>query len=146
MTQWYELYGKEHEPSEAQIKEFVGTHLWDSLDGYLQRTYNVKPKPSYSSCAMDSGMWKGWNVKYKKSGKSLCTLYPKQGYIFSLVPIGNSEISEAELLIPLCTEYTQNLWNQTPCHHMGKSLAFEVKDEDVLGDMQNLIALRVKKK
>ena len=23
-------------------------------------------------------MWKGWNVKYQKSGKSLCTLYPKR--------------------------------------------------------------------
>jgi len=140
--QWYELWDAEHKPSESEVKEFVDTPLWDNLDDYLRQTYNVKPKLSYSNCAMDKGMWKGWNVKYKKSGKSLCTLYPKHGYILSLLPIGSREMGEAELLMPLCTEYTQTLFKKTACGRSGKSLAFEVKDADVLHDMKNLISLR----
>jgi len=141
--QWSELWGREHKPSESQIKEFVDTPLWDNLNDYLNQTYNVKPQLSYSNCSMRKGMWKGWNVKYKKSGKSLCTLYPKHGYILSLVPIGPSEMNEAELLIPLCTQYTQNLFKQTGSGHNGMSLAFVVENENVLQDMKNLIALRV---
>ena len=141
--QWSELWDSEHKPSASQIKEFVDTPLWDDLDNYLKQTYNVKPQLSYSSCSMDKGMWKGWNVKYKKGGKSLCTLYPKQGYILSLVPIGLNEINEAELLMPLCTQYTQNLFKQAGSGHKFISLALVVENEDVLQDMKNLIALRV---
>ncbi|MDR2971998.1 MAG: DUF3788 domain-containing protein, partial [Bacteroidales bacterium] len=78
---WNEMFDRENEPSEVQVKEFVNTPLLDDLDGYLRQTYKVKPKLTHSNCNMDGGMWKGWNVKYQKSGKSLCTLYPKQGYL-----------------------------------------------------------------
>ena len=140
--QWSELWDNEHAPSDSQIKEFVDTPLWDDLDNYLKQAYNVKPKLFYSNCSMQKGMWKGWNVKYQKSGKSLCTLYPKQGYILALVPIGLREMNEAELLMPLCTEYTQNLFKQTELGHNGMSLAFVVENENVLRDIKELIALR----
>jgi len=142
--QWSELFNNELEPLDSQIREYVYTPLWDNLDNHLQQTYNVQPKLFYSCCSMQEGMWKGWNVKYKKSGKSLCTLYPKQGYFLSLVPIGLREMHEAELLMPLCTEYTQNLFKQTVSGHNGKSLAFDVRNEDILRDIKKLIAIRVK--
>jgi len=144
--QWSKLFGKEKEPSVSQIEDYVETPLWSGLDNHIQEIYNVKPKLSYSGCSMDSGMWKGWNVKYKKGGKALCTVYPKQGYLLMLVPIGLKDMTEAELVMPLCTEYTQNLFKQAKTGHTGKSLAFEVKDESVLKDVKQLIALRVKKK
>ena len=140
--QWHEMFNSEQEPSDTQIREFVKTPLWENLDNHLQQTYNVKPKLSYSKCQMQQGYWKGWNVKYKKSGKSLCTLYPKQGYILSLVSIGPREKTEAELLIPLCTEYTQNLFKQSLSVNDTTSLAFEVENEEVLQDIKKLIAIR----
>ena len=139
---WNELFNKENEPSDSQIKEFVGTPLWDELDDHLQQTYAVKPQLSYSNCAMDKGFWKGWNVKYKKSGKALCTLYPKQGYFMALIPVGAKEIAQADLLISLCDEYTQNLYNTAKMGTFGKSLAVEVTNENILRDIKNLIALR----
>jgi len=51
-------------------------------------------------------------------------------------------MSEAELLMPLCTKYTQNIYKQTASACKGKSLAIEVTSEDVLQDMKNLIAIR----
>ena len=140
---WNELFDEKHEPLDAQIKEFVATPLWDELANYLQQTYAVSPKLSYSNCSMDKGFWKGWNVKYKKSGKALCTLYPKQGYFMALVPIGAKELGEADLLIPFCGEYMQNLYNTTAAGSFGKSLAVEVRNETILRDMKNLIGLRV---
>ena len=144
--QWHELFGKEHEPSSDQVREFVGSPLWDDLAGFMTQTYKVQPKLSHSSCAMDGGYWKGWNVKYKKAGKSLCTLYPKQGYILALMPVGLSDINEAELLMPSCSLYTQTLFEQAESGHIGKFLAMEIKDIQVLEDLKKLVALRATKR
>jgi len=140
---WSELFDDRHAPLDNQIKEFVDTPLWDNLADYLQQTYNVQPKLFYSGCSMHNGLWKGWNIKYKKSGKPLCTLYPKQGYYISSVAIGFREMDEAELLISQCTEYTRNLFKHTATGYNGKSLAIDVKNENILQDVKNLIALRV---
>lgn len=100
--QWSELYDDRREPLDNLIKEFVDTPLWDDLANYLQQTYNVGPKLFYSCCSMQQGFWKGWNVKYKKSGKALCTLYPKQGYYIALVAVGASSLTSS-LTFPYST-------------------------------------------
>jgi AraC family transcriptional regulator len=143
---WNDLFSKENEPTAEQIQEFVATPLWSELADYLQTTYNTKPKIEYSNCAMDGGIWKGWNIKYKKSGKSLCTLYPKQSYFLSLITVSEKDIAEADLLIPLCCDYIKDLYNNAvPCH-IGKMLGIDVTSDEILCDMKELIALRVKPK
>ena len=145
--QWSELYGKENEPTDEQIREFVATPLWGELADYLQQTYNVKPKIEYSSCAMDKGAWRGWNVKYKKGGKSLCTLYPKQGYFLSLITIAEKDAAEADLIISSCTDYIKEMYHRTEFgKNYGKMLGIEVTSEDILNDMKEFMALRVQGK
>ena len=139
---WGEKYGKDNKPTEKNISEFVSSKLWNELNNYMRETCNITPQTAYSGCSMNAGIWKGWNVKYKKSGKSMCTVYPKQGWLLVLIPIGLKEIDEAELILPLCTKYTQNLFKQAVLGRNGKSLAFEVKNEDILNDIKKLIAIR----
>ena len=145
MAQWSEAFDRDHEPSEDQIKEFVKTPLFEELDGYLRQMYKVKPKVAYSGCKMDGGAWQGWNVKYQKSGKSLCTLYPKQGYVLLLITIGVRGVNEAELLLPLCTDYIRSLWEQSDFHG-SKYFGIELRDENVLRDVKRLIEIRAKTK
>ncbi len=139
--QWSAMYGKEKEPTTDQVRDFVGTPLWDNLTAHMQEAYSVRPTLSHSRCSMDNGAWEGWNVKYKKSGKALCTLYPKRGFFVALIAIGAKEAAEADLLIPLCDGYTQDLYHRTKSGAMGKSLAIEVNNENVLNDVKNLVAL-----
>ena len=141
--EWYELYGKETPPTNEQIEDFIESPLWRELHNDLCEAYAVKPKVEYSNCLMDQGVWKGWNIKYKKSGKSLCTLYPRQGYFIAMIVVGAKEAVEADLMIPLCDSYTQNLYHQTKVHMGGKWLSMEVTSESILRDVLNLIALRV---
>ena len=142
--QWSERYGKEQEPSGQQIREFVDTPLWDRLTEHLQQVYHVQPKLFYSCCSMDDGNWKGWNVKYKKSGKSLCTLYPKTGGFIALVNVGPKEALEADLLIPFCDRHTQDVYRQARTGTSGKSLGIYVANENILDDVKELVALRAK--
>ncbi|MCL2391837.1 MAG: DUF3788 domain-containing protein [Oscillospiraceae bacterium] len=95
----YELFDKGTQPTEAEIKDFVGTEIfafYTDLDNHMRERYNIKPKFAYSSCAMDRNIWRGWNIKYQKSGKSFCTIYPQQDYLLVLVPGKHFEVRNAE--------------------------------------------------
>ena len=39
-------------------------------------------------------------MKYKKSSRALCTLYPDEGQFTALITVGAKEAPEAELLLP----------------------------------------------
>ena len=82
----FEIFDKEVQPTESELRGFVGTELFMDLHNHLCDSYKVKPKLSYSSCSMDNNIWRGWNIKYQKNGNSFCTIYPQQGYFLVLVP------------------------------------------------------------
>lgn len=56
--------------------------LWLQLNDFIRQSYNVEPRITYSTCAGKPG----WNMKYQRSGKSICTLYPeKEGFVVLVV-------------------------------------------------------------
>ncbi|MGM0166173.1 hypothetical protein IGI39_001131 [Enterococcus sp. AZ135] len=140
--QWSELFNADREPSEKQITDFISNPLWIELSDHLRQTYNVKPKHVYSGCSMGDGYWKGWNIKFKKSGKALCTVYPKQGYFVAMISFSVKELDKADALVELCCEYTKNKYQQAKSSKLGKSISFEVTDEKILQDIKELAACR----
>ena len=92
----FEMFDKEVQPTEAELRDFVETELFADLHNHVCEKYKVKPKMAYSNCAMDNNIWRGWNIKYQKSGKSLCTIYPQQGYFLVLVPGKSFEVKNVE--------------------------------------------------
>ena len=138
--EWYELYRNDNQPTMSQIDEFVNNSLWKDINSFLQKTWHVDPKMAYSKCSMQSG----WNVKYHKGGKSLCTLYPMSGFFIALVVIGERERAEAEMMMPLCCGYTRNLFANTRFSTDGKWLMMVVTDEPILEDVKHLIMIRKK--
>ena len=69
------LWPQNRKPSPDDIAEFVDNPLWKALCSWLESGYRTVPRIEYSRC----GMAPGWNVKYKKGGRALCTLYPAAG-------------------------------------------------------------------
>ncbi|MHB8077448.1 DUF3788 domain-containing protein [Desulfosporosinus fructosivorans] len=137
---WNNMYDGNNQPSYDDFGSYIENSLWGELNSYLQQTYAAKPQMAYSNCSMQ----RGWNVKYKKGGKSLCKLYPMQGYFIALVVIGAKEAAAADLLIRLCSSYTQNLYEQTNSSNDSKWLMVEIRSVEILQDVKNLIHLRVK--
>lgn len=126
------------EPTADMLAAYVGNPLWQELCGYIEAEYKARPLIEYSGC----GMQPGWNMKYKKSGRGLCTLYPMEGYYTTLVVIGKREKAQAELLLPALTEYTQNLYANTKEGMGQRWLMLDVQSSDVLNDVKELIAVR----
>jgi len=142
--EWSMLYGSSREPNEENIREFVGKAepLWTELKAYLEDTYHVPSKMSYSKCSAQPG----WNVKYQKSGKSLCTLYPMEDYFIALVVIGTKEEAEVEAAMTLgvFSDYLRQLYQRTAFSCGGRWLMISVTNKEILEDVKRLIAIRVK--
>ena len=139
---WQEFFTKEIMPTNEQIEKYINNTLWEKLNDYLKQAYDTEPKMDYSACSMQAG----WNIKYKKSGKSLCTLYPMNGYFIALIVIGRKEMSEAEFLIPSCSEYVQSVFKSAVTGQGQKWLMIDVKNENTVQDIVKLISLKVKTK
>lgn len=139
---WNEHFSKVTPPDLYQISSYINSPLWGDLCTYLEHTYSVSPKIEHSIC---SGA-PGWNVKYKKNSRALCTLYPASTYFTAMVSVGSKEAAEAELLLTACTNYVQDLyWNASPFNG-GRWLMIEVRSPEILDDVKTLIALRVRPK
>ena len=95
----FEMFDKEVPPTESELMDFVGIELFMDLHNHLCDSYKVKPKIAYSNCAMDNNVWRGWNIKCQKNGKSLCTIYPQQGYFLVLVPGKSFEVRNDDTLV-----------------------------------------------
>lgn len=106
---WNEKYDASHLPTEGDIGEYLreAQPIWNELTAYIEKTYQVKPQIAFSNCSAQPG----WNIKYKKSGKALCTLYPMEGYFIALVVIGPKEEEEVKIGIEsgLFTTYVKLL-------------------------------------
>ncbi len=139
---WNEQYPKEIKPELNDIGAFVASPLWQRLCAQLEQTYGVKPLTEHSRC---SGA-PGWNVKYKKGGRSLCTLYPAGGYFTCLVAIGGEAAVEAELALNTYSDYTRALYQHAMPFNGSRWLMIDVRDEHILADALSLIAIRARNK
>lgn len=133
-------YRSLQQPEAMQLSQYVDSPLWGVLNRWVQEAYEVGPLIEHSSCSMAAG----WNIKYRRGSRALCTLYPDRGKFTCLVSIGRKETPAAELLLPTFTQYTQELWQRTALFNGGRWLMLEVTDDGILEGAKMLISMRRK--
>lgn len=138
--EWDVLYGQDTPPSFEDIGAYIGSDLWPALCGYMETAYAMPPMIEYSKC---SGA-RGWNVKYKKGSRSLCTLYPHKQSYTCLVCIGAKEAPEAELALSSRTDYVRELYQKTKPFNGTRWLMIDVTSAAILEDVKALIGTRAK--
>ena len=136
---WNQCYPKSQQPTLEEISVFIASPLWDEFCRWAEERYAVSPKVEHSTC---SGA-PGWNVKYRKGGRSLCTLYPEEGAFTALVTVGAKEAPQAELLLPTYSDYIRELFARTAPFNGGRWLMIRISDPRVLEDVKQLVSLRV---
>lgn len=136
---WSDQFTLEVKPEMEQIDSYINSPFWQELREFIHSTYSVSPSIEYSRC---SGA-PGWNVKYKKSSRSLCTIYPDYGHFTAMVSIGRKEADEAEAMLPACDPYIQELYKNADAINGSRWLMIDVTTQDILADVKRLISLRV---
>lgn len=137
---WSTLYPADQIPTMEQIEAYVANPLWDELCDYIAENYGLKYFIEHSCCSMA----RGWNVKFRKSGKNLCTLYPTEGGFTCLVIASDKNLLELELFLPTWSPYMRELFQNTPSAMGGRWLMVAVESEEILEDLKDLLRIRWK--
>lgn len=73
----------DHQPTIAELISYINNPMFEKFLEHMQTEYKALCKVEYSK-----DVWfPGWNTKFRKAGKSLCVIYPRQGYFTVLVVI-----------------------------------------------------------
>lgn len=137
---WSECYGKGQKPDFAAVEAFVGETLWGEFHAFMEANCPAAPKFEYSACTMQTG----WNIKYKKAGKNVCTVYPMDGYLICMILIGGDGALEAEARLDEFTPYVRELYRGTRLFNGSRWLFMEVKSREVLRDLEELVYIRLR--
>lgn len=134
-----DLMNKNHIPTLEEIGTCIRNPVFFKLCTEIKEQYHCNEKIEYSSCS-----WKpGWNVKFKKSGKTLCTIYPAESFFTVMIVIGKKEKNATEQLLADCTSQLQEIYAQTEEGNGQRWLMIDPEDsDDLYQDVLRLIAIR----
>jgi len=112
--------------------------LWQDLNSFIQAKYQITPKIEYSKCSLQMG----WNVKYKKAGKSLCTLYPASDHFIALLVIKSAMIPVLESSATQFDPYILDLIKATRPMNGTLWLMIKVDNKAILENVKQLLLLK----
>lgn len=126
-------------PALEEIGQYVGNPVFMQFCLEIMKTYKCTEKIEFSSCSLEPG----WNVKFKKAGKTLCTIYPREQYVTVMVVAGRKEKESVEAILPECTAQLQDVYAQTREGNGQKWLMIDLEDrDDLYDDLLRLIQIR----
>lgn len=129
---------KDQAPTPAQIKDALGDSFphWERLLEFIEETYQMPGELSWG------GSKYGWNLWYRKSGKSLVSIYPQQGHFIAQVVLGREQVEKA-LALPLGAK-VGGMVRETPQFHDGKWLFIPADSARDIEDIERLLLLKKK--
>lgn len=113
-------------PTLEEIGAYVSNFVFVQFCKEMKTKYNCNEKIEFSSCSWEYG----WNVKFKKSGKTLCTIYPQENYFTVLVVVGQKEKEAVEALLQECTLELRDIYSQTKTGNGQKWLMIDLEDNN----------------
>lgn len=115
-------------PTLAEVAQWVRNPVFDRFCARMGDTCGCGERIEYSACSME----RGWNVKYKKGGRALCTIYPREGYFTVMVVVGNKEKPAVEEMLPRCTPELREIYHRTNEGNGQRWLMIDLEDEGEL--------------
>ena len=127
-------------PTETNITDHISNadaiSAWKQIQDYLETHYDLLKETIYY------GDKYGWLIRYRKSGRTIVSLFPEKNSFSFLIVYGKKEIKkfstqESEFL-PAIIDVFQN----TKKLHDGKWLWTRVTDSTYFEDLKKLIAVK----
>lgn len=134
-----DLRDKTARPTLEDMAAYVQNPVFRDFCAALMERYGYRETIEYSACSMEPG----WNVKFKKSSRSLCTVYPRETYFTAMVVIGRREKEAVEAILPDCSPQLQELYARTREGNGQRWLMIDLEDRDqVYQDVFRLMDIR----
>lgn len=134
-----DLHDKTYCPSLDEIGKCIQNPVFEQFCSEIMEKYKCNEKIEFSSCTWEMG----WNIKFKKAGKTLCTIYPRETYFTVMVVVGKNEKETVESILSELTTGLQDIYNQTKEGNGQRWLMIDLEDKDDLyDDIMRLIEIR----
>ncbi len=127
---------KEHQPTMNEVCESLGSKrpLWEQLVKFISDNYPIPGEWNFG------GKNYGWNIWYRKSGKTLATLFPqKEGFVVQIV-LGKDQVEQA--LDLRLGKNVGTILRETPQLHDGRWLFIRVKTKKDVEDISRLLCVK----
>lgn len=137
------MLNKEGRPSEDEIIKTIGENssLWLEMHMYIEESYDFAPELVFY------GKKYGWTIRYRKSGKTLISLFPEEGAFSILLVLGKKEADKVESIIEKLSSNVRSIFEGTDQLHDGRWLWIRVfSKEDIESAKLLLTAKRRPKK
>lgn len=128
-------------PDENDMIALIGQSLydvWQKLCAAIDEKYDMDR-------IWNSG-GKAWTYeyKYRRGGKTLCSLYARENRMGFMVILGKDERAKFEAARNNYSELVQKIYDETKTYHDGKWLMFEPIDTSLFGDFVQILAIKRK--
>jgi hypothetical protein len=135
------ILGSEKEPTEDEMVRFLGKqagNLWKRIVVYMSENYDFKPVREKGD--LDA------SIRYKRSGKTLLTLYPKKGELTVLIIFGKEEVEKFARSKNEFSPEIVELFENTKQYHDGRWLHIKFPPFENLEDIKKLLSIKRKPK
>lgn len=128
-------------PNKEEMTSLVGGSLyeiWEKLCTLIDEKYDMDR-------LWDKG-GKAWTYeyKYRRGGKTLCTLYAKENCVGFMVILGKDERAKFEADRGNYTGEVQKIYDAAQTYHDGKWIMFQPVDASLFDDFMRLLQIKRK--
>ena len=130
-------------PTEQEILGFIGEsakEAWQEIRRFIEESYSLEPETIFY------GKKYGWTVRYRKSGKTLCSLFPEKGGFTVLVVLGKKESEKLLSIKDELSSRIQKLFEETEQLRDGRWLWIRLLTKSDTDDVKKLLQIKRKPK
>lgn len=128
-----------HQPTPEEIQSALGScfPLWKRLTTFIEKSYRIEGTWSTWGPAKS-----GWNLRYRRKGKSLTALHPQQEQILAQIVLGKAQ-AERALQLELGEKISRMLQG-APQLRDGRWLFIPVTSESDAKDVEKLLLAKMR--
>ena len=131
------MLDKGHRPSEEEILATLGHSApWLDLRRFIEDNYDFEPELAFF------GKKYGWTIRYRLSGKTLCSLFPESGAFSALIVLGRKQAEKALSMLEQFTPGTRAVLEGTEQLHDGRWLWIRVTDQAGANDIKEFLSVK----
>ena len=131
-------FDEKRKPTDRAFEKAVGRSAaaWRKLRAYLKKYYPFTSELFYDKKEAV------WFIRYRKSGKTLCTLIPGENAFTTLVVLGKKEVEKAETLRNQLGRSVRTLFDSTEQLHDGRWLWIKPRIQNDIEDVKTLLQIK----
>lgn len=128
-------------PTNQELNEMLGTekyNVWVGVCSLVENLYEM-------DILQKNTNWNNWKyeLKYRRGGKTLCTLYAKENCFCIQIVFGKVERAKFEDMQNTFSDEIQSIYKNSTTYHDGKWMSFEPVIS-LLDDVQKLLFIKRK--